>query len=292
MGAAVGLVLLLMVLASTLPAVRFREGLGNPVISLEQENFPLLQSTINFLALRYILWIMVLLALAYVLFTREGRKAIPSIVRQVGVALFWGGILYLLVQAGNPPEVQPVELTPQPTPMMLDLPEQEQPLDAPGEEPVYAPEPPLYLTRILSILFMAGVGLLVYRWWRRRPPRQEERAFDFDELALRANLAIDELRQGLKLDDVILRCYREMADTVATQRGLRRRRGETPREFEQDLARIGMPLRPVQRLTRLFEQVRYGGYQPVKRDQLEAIDSLTAIVEACTAQQARGSRRD
>ncbi len=276
-----GTAILLILVARMLPLMTFRQGLGIPVTSLGAEDFPLIRTTADFSILRYIIWTAVLLSLGYILFTREGRKAIPDIVRQTAVALFWGLVIFSIVRVSLPELPLAEEFTEAPPALVTELPTPEEPLGAPGAEPVYAPEPPLALTRVLSTLVIAGTGLLLYRWWRGRPSLREEGELDFAELARRANLAIAELQQGQKLDDVILRCYREMADTVAMQRGLRRGRGETPREFEHDLLRIGLPPRAVQRLTRLFELVRYGGYQPVQRDQLEAIDSLNAIVAAC-----------
>jgi type I restriction enzyme R subunit len=56
------------------------------------------------------------------------------------------------------------------------------------------------------------------------------------------------------------------------------------------MAQLGQAApRAVERLTRLFEQVRYGNYAPRRRDQMEAVDSLQAIVNAC--EQLRMERR-
>jgi len=47
------------------------------------------------------------------------------------------------------------------------------------------------------------------------------------------------------------------------------------------LRKLGLPDHPVHRLTQLFEQARYSNEMTGKRDELEARDSLAAIVEAC-----------
>jgi hypothetical protein len=60
----------------------------------------------------------------------------------------------------------------------------------------------------------------------------------------------------------------------------------TPREFERELVRAGLPALPVERLTRLFEHVRYGVHAPGPEEQHEAISSLEAIVTALGPRQA------
>jgi hypothetical protein len=55
----------------------------------------------------------------------------------------------------------------------------------------------------------------------------------------------------------------------------------TPREFEARLATAGLREDHIQRLTRLFEAVRYGTQSPGKREEREAVDCLTAIVRFC-----------
>jgi hypothetical protein len=56
----------------------------------------------------------------------------------------------------------------------------------------------------------------------------------------------------------------------------------TPSEFEQALQGKGLPREPVHQLTHLFEEVRYGARQVGEREERQAIDSLSAIVAACT----------
>jgi 2-iminoacetate synthase ThiH len=54
----------------------------------------------------------------------------------------------------------------------------------------------------------------------------------------------------------------------------------TPHEFAQRLEKAGLPAHPVQQLTRLFERVRYGAFNPGKKDVDEAVACLNAIA-AC-----------
>jgi hypothetical protein len=55
----------------------------------------------------------------------------------------------------------------------------------------------------------------------------------------------------------------------------------TPREFEMRLEEAGIPTTQVRRLTRLFEEVRYGDKRLGEQEERQAIVSLTSIVRFC-----------
>jgi hypothetical protein len=95
-----------------------------------------------------------------------------------------------------------------------------------------------------------------------------------------AQTALDGLRQGKPLADVVMRCYADMEQALRTTQGIERRQAVTVREFERQLLQLGLPAEAVTTLTRLFEAVRYGRYAPQPEDQTLAIDSLTQIVAA------------
>jgi hypothetical protein len=95
-----------------------------------------------------------------------------------------------------------------------------------------------------------------------------------------AQTALDGLRQGRPLADVVMRCYADMEQALRTTQGIERRQAVTVREFERQLLQLGLPAEAVTTLTRLFEAVRYGRYAPQPEDQTLAIDSLTQIVAA------------
>lgn len=279
-----GAVALLLVLARALPQIVFRAGLPMEVAqdgSLEVAPPPGLDP--RWLdAFLLLLWGSFFISVLILLFSRDGRRYLRRSLAGSGLQLLYVVLFALVIvfaatrpQAEEPPAdagkpVEAVEIT------LEDVPLEE----AAGEE-VVAVEPPPWLTRPLAALFLAGVGIGLYLWQKRRRAQRAKRPLPLDELSRRAELAIDELRRGLKLDDVILRCYQEMVETAAAQRGARRPKGATPREFEPVLLRAGLPALAVQRLTRLFEQVRYGGYQPGPQDQQVAIASLTEIVQTC-----------
>ena len=73
-----------------------------------------------------------------------------------------------------------------------------------------------------------------------------------------------------------------MSQILSEQRGIRRSATMTPREFEQKLRGAGLPGDDVERLTRLFESVRYGARVPNEHQERQAVACLTAIAESCT----------
>ena len=71
-----------------------------------------------------------------------------------------------------------------------------------------------------------------------------------------------------------------MSQVLSERRAIRREQDMTPREFEQRLVAAGVRDEHVRRLTQLFERIRYGGKDPGKQEEAEAVACLTAIVEA------------
>lgn len=101
------------------------------------------------------------------------------------------------------------------------------------------------------------------------------------QIAMEAERARNTLSSGGAVEDAIIRAYRQMSRTLAEGRKLVRQQTMTPREFEEYLAAAGLPRSPVQVLTHLFEEVRYGGLVAGAAERQAAIDSLTAIAAAC-----------
>lgn len=128
----------------------------------------------------------------------------------------------------------------------------------------------------ISLALAAGLTTLIL-YLGRRWLAQRRLAY----MAAAPRIALSQLAAGQELRDVILRCYAEMSRAVSQGRGLQRQTGMTPREFEARLVEAGLPLPSVQRLTRLFERARYGAGEVSMREELEARDCLTAILAAC-----------
>jgi len=165
--------------------------------------------------------------------------------------------------------------------------EVELPAELPAEPlPVLSPAdlvtpPPRWLAFVVSlgfILLVAAVlvGMGWFVWRRTRRP-----ASSLEWLAREAQGALEALRSGADLKDTVIRCYYEMSRVLDEQQGIRRKRAMTPREFEQHLEQAGLPGQHVRRLTRLFEDVRYGAKSPGENEERLATTCLAAIVEAC-----------
>ncbi len=140
--------------------------------------------------------------------------------------------------------------------------------------------------RYLGSLIMAAIMVvLVYRAWKRI---RFSRPTQLDRIAQEAESAAVDLQDGANLEDTIKRCYFEMSKTLRDYYGLEREVGMTPREFETSLHGMGLPLGNVQRLTHLFEEVRYGSKIVGENGEREAIDLLNALVQDCKMQSLGG----
>jgi len=128
-----------------------------------------------------------------------------------------------------------------------------------------------WLMFLISAVVLAVMLLLLwigYRWWMRTY-RQLTPLNDIADIA------------GREWRDVIIQSYIRMGEVVSARRGLQRAQAVTPREFADRLERAGLPADAVQRLTRLFEAVRYGSRLSSQSDMNEAITCLNSILQAC-----------
>lgn len=148
--------------------------------------------------------------------------------------------------------------------------------------------PPDWLDPITVVVTIVLVvtGVIVARFLWHRPWDRPEKG-TLEVITAEAEAALDELRAGAEVRDVIFRCYLEMNQGLRKRLGLVREEGMTPREFEEELTRAGLPQHAVQRLTRLFESVRYGKQSGTEADREEAVASLEAIIDHARAQEER-----
>jgi hypothetical protein len=147
--------------------------------------------------------------------------------------------------------------------------------------------PPSWLPPVVILAASAiTVGLIfaVIAFFSHRAKTPES---TLEKLGIEAQNAIESLQTSGDFGAIIIRCYREMSRVVREERGITRDMAMTPREFEDRLTAKGLPQDPIRTLTRLFEQVRYGGALTGTREQALALSCLTDIVSACKA---RGSQ--
>ncbi len=101
------------------------------------------------------------------------------------------------------------------------------------------------------------------------------------ELAEIARQSLDDLQAGRNFENAIQECYARMSSVVEKRKGLQRDHAMTPAEFAARLTRAGLPREPVERLTRLFESVRYGTHPVGQTEINDATVSLGSILRYC-----------
>jgi hypothetical protein len=139
----------------------------------------------------------------------------------------------------------------------------------------------IYMISVVFLLMVFGILWMIGRSFIALRPRQTGK-FVLDELAVAARLSLDELSSADRnWEDAIVRCYARMSAVVQRRQGLRREIAMTPSEFASHLTRSGLPADAVQRLTRLFESVRYGARSAGERERAEASACLSDILRYC-----------
>jgi hypothetical protein len=155
------------------------------------------------------------------------------------------------------------------------------PTESPGPEIILAEYTSAQVSPLVSYLVALGillVGVGVWWWliWRRR-----DTAAPFGALAEIARSALNEIETGKDWGDAILNSYYRMNSVVADWRGIHRQESLTPTEFAALLISTHLPAEAVNRLTRLFERVRYGDKKSTPQDVQEAVDCFTTILNYC-----------
>lgn len=148
--------------------------------------------------------------------------------------------------------------------------------------PVFVPpQPSSWLTYLASLLVVVLALLMAWRayvfWKRNFVPEQQP----LKEIAKIARASLRDLKDGVDSTDVVMNCYFRMSRAVSENRQLTRGESMTPAEFALQLERAGLPGDAVQKLTRLFEGVRYGGRRAGPKDVNEAVAALTSILHYC-----------
>jgi|SRR3990172_3505533 len=131
----------------------------------------------------------------------------------------------------------------------------------------------LVLVFILSLLWLNRIWMRFTESSSTRNP--------LGDIARIARTSLGELRSGRDFENAIVECYARMTRVLVEKKGLHRENDMTPSEFSVRLTRAGLPREPVEKLTHMFENVRYGD-QPAGQMQInEAVVSLTSILRYC-----------
>ena len=162
----------------------------------------------------------------------------------------------------------------------------------PGSSPTEGVAPPVFeppqISGWLSFFITLGIVLLiaVFLWRVNRMLNLRKETADvlpaLDEIAGIARASLRELSSGQgSAQDKIIQCYADMSRVVVARRGLYREYAMTASEFAARLEKAGLPRDPVNRLTHLFESVRYGARTSAQGEVDEAITCLTSILKYC-----------
>ncbi len=134
--------------------------------------------------------------------------------------------------------------------------------------------PPIFIS-LAAACVLLGIGLLAARVLQQSSKRSEAT----DGVLKAAEQALADLNGGNELSNVIVRCYMEMSEALRAERNIERQQTMTAREFEDWLADKGLPKKPVQQLTMLFERARYSNEAMSTNDEASARGCLGQIVQ-------------
>lgn len=154
--------------------------------------------------------------------------------------------------------------------------------DAPIVEPeIFEPKEvsPIWSYLVSLVILVASAAGLWYLWRMWSQVRGKTNA-PLKEFSRIARASLDDLEDGAKWEDVIIRSYVQMGEVVKQGRGIERDEEMTPHEFASRLVDAGLPPAPVKRLTRLFEFVRYSPHKAGEEQMAEAVACLNEIAGA------------
>jgi hypothetical protein len=268
--------LALVLLVATLPGLEMRPGRELAILDSfgaagqQFTPIPMSETILRLLLLLVRLAICLLpLLVLYVLFSpRLRRRLFKQLL--ISSLIFWAFYRFLLSNAM--PLDGELETAPAPVPRAGQF------AGSPGQ---VDGTPPSWLVDLAAVAIAVGLAALLVILativWRRL----NRSTGPLPGLEDQATAALRSLRQGEDPSNVIIRCYRDMSRAVQRHRGLRRDTAMTPREFEAALVKWGLPAQAVGALTRLFEQVRYGGKPLAAGQEQLAIQSLQSVLSAC-----------
>ncbi len=258
----------LALVAAGLPGLDLKRGLpppyleGGQIILQDAPGAPALEYGANEFVIQVLLTVLVIGLVLIVLRSARGagwRELLRGQSRLIAGLLVFAALLataVYMLPSSTEMVIEPLEIPP-PPPVVLA------PLGA----------PPVSLVWLVGAL--VGVGALLIAAWflRSRPARQPALV----RLGKEAEKARQALLTGMSLREVILECYRQMSRVLQEENGIERQAYMTTGDFERLLSAEGFPAAPVHQLTRLFDAVRYGRWQPGPSDEQQAVGCLEAI---------------
>ncbi|MBE0695871.1 MAG: DUF4129 domain-containing protein [Anaerolineaceae bacterium] len=270
----------LLILAASLNTLQFRDGKPLPFSRLAPDlqgggNSDFMSGIMVFFrGLMIFMWVLLPIYLIYLIVSKEARK---RLLRDMALLLPILILLYFITNNINNQKPSNEDTSQ----LGMKLPNEGLIQPESVTLPEFQPPPPWVTTvtsLILATVTVVLISAAVYMIWKRTRAKESS---PLQRIEMEAREAIDSLEGGGDLREVIQRCYLQMVIAMREYRMINRQQDMTPHEFEQVLAGHGLPDAPVHQLTVLFEQVRYGAYNPGRQEERAAISSLNAIISAC-----------
>jgi hypothetical protein len=256
-----------MMIAASLPQLELQPGMPSPrlqggqvVVAPTKEN-PFVAISVNTFVV-VLLALMLTGATLYSLYKlvrgADWKRILESLRSMLIISLVLSGLVFLIILLPRSSIIAPIEI-PASTPEPIVT----SPL---GSVPPFL----LWLVGIALLIISVTVGVWLFTSARQRTP--------IDLVGLEAEKAWQALKTGSDLKNVIVKCYLQMSMALEQEQGIERQDFMTTGEFEKLLQAAGIPHEPIHQLTRLFDAVRYGNWQPNTADEQNAIQSLEAIM--------------
>jgi hypothetical protein len=267
----IGLIMIgIILLAAGLPALELKSGAPLPGVESIQETsvtnlVPSLPETRLLLKfpLAAVFILVAVLIMIYLLKNLQFKK----ILLLAGLLLLIGSLFYLIDQ---------IQLSSATTSVMVTQTNESVVSGTPYE---FSPvgQPPQNLFTFIAIGLCIAAAAAITLLFFQSPRKAQKRGL----LAEKADLALNAIRSGEDLGDLIIRCYLQMEAIVKEEKGIQRSESLTPREFEEQLAENGIPEEQIQQLTRLFEKARYSNRESDFEERQLAIACLSSIIQSC-----------
>lgn len=216
---------------------------------------------------RVFFWVIIpILAIIYFASPGNRRRKILLITLFIAIIVLAPPIMQLLTQNA---EFEPVQ---QEVPL---VPQAEPGIELAQPESVFAPASPIF-GYIVTALIIIPVGIFLYILYSRNKSND-----DVDEsIQQKTDQALTALDQGQPIENVVIQLYSDMCNYLNQKRGIQRKSYMTPREFQSDLAKYGIPADASNSLTRFFEAARYGNKSFDINTQNQAVQCLVVIKES------------
>jgi len=141
-----------------------------------------------------------------------------------------------------------------------------------GSEPIFS----TLGSSIGILILLLSVLALIFFFFRHKKLSEQSNETE-DDITSTADRAINELHEGEKIRDVIIRNYQKML-IILEKEGLKQEISFTPRELEKiALARLPLKEGTIDEMTKLFEEAKYSDHPLGEKERSRAIKNFKQI---------------